>query len=296
MSTANAAHGNGRAGVRIPLAAAALVLTLLPSPVLGQELDEVLEEADVPVFPKAKLVTEAGYSWQGDADIKDGGTGTGGEVQVQRFDLGFATDTGLTESLEWNNSFFFGLGDYSFSDGGLGAFASPGPWDDILNMRLGSGLSYALSEHWGIAAGGVLIFSPETGANWGDSITGGGTVTAEYRAGDTLFMSLGLGVISQLEDDVEFWPAAGLNWLPHPKWAIRLGSVPASGGIGTGGEVAYRVVESLEVGVGGLYNQRRFRLDGSGVTRDGVGEDNSVPVRLRIGWDVFPHVSVNAMG
>ncbi len=272
----------------IAVGAGALVLALLPSPLRGEEVDEVLEEAGVPVWPGSKLVTEAGFGWQGEADID-----SGGEVQVNRFDLGLGTHTGLTESLQWNNSFFFGLGDYSFEGGGLGD-----PWDDILNLRLGSRLAYALTEHWGISGGGVLIFSPETGADWGDSITGGGTVAAEYRHGDTLYVSLGVGVISQIEDDVAIWPAAGLNWLPHPKWAFRLGSVPASGGIGTGGEVAYRVVESLEIGVGGLYNQRRFRLDNAGVapTPSGVGEDNSVPVRLRLGWDVFPHVSVHAIG
>ena len=96
MSTENAAHGNGRAGVWIPLAAAALVLTLLPSPVLGQELDELLEEAAFPVWPDAKLVTEAGFGWQGEADIGSPSSGGVGEVQVNRYDLGLGTHTGLT--------------------------------------------------------------------------------------------------------------------------------------------------------------------------------------------------------
>ena len=71
-------------------------------------------------------------------------------------------------------------------------------------------------------------------------------------------------------------------------FAVRVGAVPAGGGAAAAGEVAYRVAETVEVGLGLLYNQRRFRLDDSGPALDGVGEDNNLPLRLRLGWDVTP--------
>jgi hypothetical protein len=46
--------------------------------------------------------------------------------------------------------------------------------------------------------------------------------------------------------------------------------------------VAYRVAEPLEIGLGALFNQRRFRLDDSGPARDGVGEDTTMPLRARL--------------
>ncbi len=278
----------------IAVGAGALVLGLLPSPVRGdgEEVDEVLEEAFVPVSPKAHFVGEAGFSWQGESDVQ-----SGGDVEVKRTDLGFGTRTELHESLDWNNSVFLGMGDYDFDGAALGGAAVVGkdPWDTALNLRLGSRLSYEFDEHWGISGGGVLIFSPEDGADWGDSITGGGTLGAEYRSGDTLFVSLGVAVISQLEDSVAVAPAVGLNWLPHERWAVRVGAVPASGGAAAAAEVAYQVAGPVELGLGALYNERRFRLNDSGVQQaGGVGEDNSLPVRLRLGWDVTQHITLNA--
>jgi hypothetical protein len=144
-------------------------------------------------------------------------------------------------------------------------------------------LRYRLSEHWGVFGGGVFMFAPETGADWGDSFTGGGLVGVDYRAGKTLFVSLGVAMISQIEDDARVTPSVGLHWLPSERWAVRIGAVPASGGAAVAGEVAYRVSKPVEIGLGLLYNERRFRLDDSGPAPDGVGEDNNLPLRLRLG-------------
>jgi hypothetical protein len=71
--------------------------------------------------------------------------------------------------------------------------------------------------------------------------------------------------------------------------------VPASGGAAAAGEVAYRIAEPVEIGLGLLYNQRRFRLDDSGPVPDGVGEDNTLPVRLRLGWNITPQVGLHLL-
>ena len=134
-------------------------------------------------------------------------------------------------------------------------------------MRLVTKLRYQLSDQWGVFGGGVFMFSPETGADWGDSFTGGGLVGVDFRHSKTLFVSLGVAVVSQIEDDASVTPSVILNWLPHERWAVRIGAVPASGGAAAAGEVAYRVANPLEIGVGLLYNQRRFRLDDSGRRR-----------------------------
>ena len=76
---------------------------------------------------------------------------------------------------------------------------------------------------------------------------------------------------------------------------MRVGAVPASGGAAAAGEVAYRIIEPLEIGLGVLFNQRRFRLDGSGPAPDGVGEDNTLPVRVRLGWNITPQLSLHAL-
>jgi hypothetical protein len=147
-----------------------------------------------------------------------------------------------------------------------------------------------------VFGGGVFISSAETGADWGDSFSGGGLVGVDFRHGKSLFVSLGLAVITQLADDARVTPTVSLNWLLSDRWAVRLGAVPASGGAAAAGEVAYRLAKPVELGLGLLYNQRRFRLDDSGPVPDGVGEDNNLPLRLRLGWDITPQIALHFLG
>ncbi|MFN8641777.1 MAG: DUF6268 family outer membrane beta-barrel protein [Candidatus Binatia bacterium] len=274
-------HQGRAARLRWPTAVAALAIALaLPVPgALAQDAEETLDEESV---PQAGIVGEAGYAWQGKADI-DGG----GDMSVNRFDVGLLGRLDLMDRVRWQNSFFFSVNDYDFGGGGFGA---GDPWNTIMTMRMVTQLRYALTDQWGISAGGVFIFSPESGANWGDSFSGGGLLGVDYTMSKTLFVSLGAAVISQIEDDARITPSIILNWVPRQNWAVRVGAVPASGGAAAAGEVAYKLAEPVEIGLGLLYNQRRFRLND-----DGVGEDNNMPLRLRLGWCITDQISLNLL-
>jgi opacity protein-like surface antigen len=269
----------------VALAIVALVLLLPAALALAQDVEETLDEE---ALLQARVVGQAGYAYQGKADI-DGG----GDLRVHRFDVGILGRADLHEQLRWTNTFFFSVNDYNFEGGG---FSIGDPWGTILTMRLVTKLRYQLSDQWGVFGGGVFMFSPETGADWGDSFTGGGLVGVDFRHSKTLFVSLGVAVVSQIEDDARVTPSVILNWLPHERWAVRVGAVPASGGAAAAAEVAYRVAMPLEIGLGLLSNQRRFRLDDSGPVPDGVGEDNNLVLRLRLGWDFTPQISLVFLG
>jgi hypothetical protein len=269
----------------VALATVALVLLLPVALALAQDAEETLGEE---ALPQARVVGEAGYAYQGKADI-DGG----GDLRVNRFDVGLLGRADLLEQFRWTNTFFFAVNDYDFGGGG---FSSGDPWGTILTLRLVTRLRYQLNEQWGVSGGGVFMFSPETGADWGDSFTGGGLVGVDFRHSKTLFVSLGVAVVSQIEDDARVTPSVILNWLPHERWAVRVGAVPASGGAAAAAEVAYRVAQPLEIGLGLLSHQRRFRLDDSGPAPDGVGEDNNLLLRLRLGWDITPQISLAFLG
>jgi hypothetical protein len=269
----------------IALASVALVLWLPLAPALAQDAEETLDEE---ALPHGKVVGQAGYAYQGEADIDGGGT-----LSVHRFDVGLLGRIDLLERWRWTNTFFFAANDYDFGGGG---FSTGDPWEMILSLRLVSELRYQLSEQWGVFGGGILISAAETGADWGDSFSGGGLVGVDYRPSKSLFVSLGLAVITQLADDAQVAPSVALNWLPSERWAVRVGAVPASGGAAAAGEVAYRVSKPVEIGLGLLYNQRRFRLDDSGPAPDGVGEDNNLPLRLRLGWDITPQIALHFLG
>jgi hypothetical protein len=263
------------------------LVSFLPALVRAQEADEVIEE-DARLQPQFKYLVEGGFIGQGDTDIDRGGT-----MQVSRFDLGLASRNQLFDHLRWGNTAFFGVNDYDFDGGG---FSRGNPWQTILNLRLGTKLTYDFNEQWGVFVGGLLMFSAETSASWGDAVTGGGMVGVEYRHSDTLFTSLGVAVVTQLEDDPNVTPSVGLNWLPADRWAVRIGSVPASGGAVAAAEVAYRIFDPLVVGLGALYNQRRFRLNSEGPVHNGVGEENNLPVRVRVGWNINDNISLQFLG
>lgn len=275
---------------RLLLITAAFLLAQPLAVARGQEADELIDEELVAAGarPQSSILGEGGFVYQGDADIDNGGS-----LQAYRYDIGVGGRIQLLDRLRWGNTFFFGVNDYDFDGGG---FSAGDPWNTILNLRLGTTLTYGITEQWGVTAGGIFMFSPETGANWGDSFTGGGLVAGEYRHSEALFASVGLAVVSQIEDDVMVLPAIAINWLPAEDWAVRVGAVPASGGAAAAAEAAYRFADPIELGLGVMYQQRRFRLDDSGPAPDGVGEDDSLPVRLRLGWNINENFSVNLLG
>lgn len=269
-----------------PVLGTALAL-LLTVPLLPAAAEEWEESADDPSRPQFSFLGEAGFIYQAETDLDDDG---GGDLQVNRYDAAFGVGTDFTDRLRWSNTFFAGVADYEFDGGG---FAAGNPWDTVLMLRYGSQLAYQLDERWAVRAGGVLMFSRETDADWSTSFTGGGVAGVDYRHSEKFFVTVGLGVTSQLEDDAQVVPAIGLSWLPADDWTVRVGAVPVSGGALAGGEVEYRFNEPLALGLGVLYSQRRFRLDDEGVAPDGVGEETSLPLRLRLGWSITPQISLH---
>lgn len=273
------------------LATAALLLTThaLVSAQDGPR-EVVNEQAQAPreaaARPTTRFIAEAGIIAQGKADI-DGG----GNLSVTRFDAGLLYQTDVAQNLRFGGSYLFGVNDYDFGSAGFGA-----PWDTVIFNRLGVQLSRTLDDRWSVRGGGVLMSSRETGADLGDSITGGFSVGADYRHSQTLFLSGGFACVSQLEDDVQVIPMLGVNWKASDRWLFRLGSVPFSGGAAAGLEAEYKLSDRLELAGGMLYHQRRFRLDDSGPAPGGVGQERTFPLRLRLGWKVSEKVSLHLLG
>lgn len=267
------------------LIGAATLALVLPLPLAWSEEveDSMGEVVDLP--SQFKFLGQGGFIRQGEADIDGGGT-----VEVNRYDAAVAFRLDLTEQWSWNNTLFIGVSDYDFEGGG---FSEGNPWDTVLLNRYGSQVAYQIDEHWGVRGGGVFMFSQETGGDWGQGFSGGGMVGVDYRHSETFFVSLGLAVVSQIEDDVRVAPSVGLNWLPAEHWTVRVGAVPVSGGAAAAAEVEYAFTEKVMAGLGLIYNHRRFRLDDSGVAPDGVGEDQNLPLRFRVGWNITPQVSLN---
>jgi opacity protein-like surface antigen len=272
---------------RLSAAAFLLGLAALGLPAAAEQPEEAAEEN---AAAGAGVIASAGFIYQAEADLDGPGEGT---LQVNRFDAGAGLRTPLSDKLTWQNALFLGLYDYDFGGGG---FAAGDPWETVIITRYDTQLAYRIDERWGVRAGGVLMFALETDAEWGDSLMGGGSAGVDYRVKDTLFLSAGLGVVSQIEDDAQVIPALGLNWIAAEDWTVRVGAVPVSGGAGAGAEVEHKFNDALKLGLGVLFYQRRFRLDDDGPAPEGVGEERTIPVRLRLGWHFTRQLSLHFFG
>ena len=278
----------GPATRRGALAAFLAVITFFSSG-QAQDGEEAFEITDPQSSQGSALrfAAQGGFVHQSEADIEGPG---GASIQVNQFDAGMVLWTHLSDRLRWFNTFHVGINDYDFDGGG---FSAGNPWETILETRYGTQLVYSIDDRWGIRGGGLFMISRETDADWEDSFSGGGTFGVDYRHSDSLFLSLGLGVVSQIEDDAMAIPMLAVQWVPAAQWVVRVGAVPVGGGALAGAEVAYEFNDQWELGLGMLLNRDRFRLDDSGPAPDGVGEDRFLPLRLRLAWTFHPQFTLN---
>jgi hypothetical protein len=232
-----------------------------------------------------------GYTHRFETDID-----SGGEFSLDTYSFGldvshdFSRDASLTFRAD------YGVASYEF--GGSTGLGGLDPWHDIHTLSFGAALSVDLNDRFNVFAGPVFQFSRESGADWTDGFIGGGIGGVTYRVHDHLFLGGGLGVVSQIEDDVRLFPIIIVEWQISRQW--RISSRGASGGRTsvefTGIEAIYSPTDEWEFALGGGSSFSRFRLDDDLPASDGVGEDESTPVWLRASWKPNETFSLDAIG
>ncbi len=272
--------------------AAIAASTLLTNIAFAQQLRFDVEEPDSPeISPPALAVFSepvyfsvgAGFSHQFDADLD------AGEYNVSRFEAAIGVQTQLNES--WNLAFTFRtlVDSFDFSDDASLGMGSA-PWEDIYTISIGARIKYAINEKWSIAGGPVLQFSRESGADWNDSATGGGTVSAIYQWNDNLAIGVGIGVLSQIEDDPLIVPVITIDWRLSSNLRVSSAAPTATT---LGAELIWEFAPTWELAFGAGYSSKRFRLDDEGIAPGGVGEETFYPVHARIGWRPAAQVEVD---
>jgi hypothetical protein len=190
------------------------------------------------------------------------------------------------------------LFDYEYSDyqwSGDTGLNSREPWSDIHTIGISALFTFRPANEWAIFGGPIFRFSGETDADFGDAFTGGGLVGASYRFSNELVLGGGLGVVSQIEDRVRWFPVVVLDW--EIVNGVRLTSRTAASTVGrTGLELVFEASRDWEVAIGGAYEKRRFRLDDGGDFPGGVGEDVGYPVWGRLTYLPNPNLELTLYG
>lgn len=210
--------------------------------------------------------------YQGNADLDRGGDfSVGGAILrggVSK-DLGGGNRAGVTLSYDYLN--------YSFSNSST--FGRE-PWDVVQRYGVSVPLSFAVGDGWTVGVSPSVDWFKENGANTGDSLTWGATVSGSRRFEGGNRLGLGVGVFDGIEKTSVF-PFLLVDWRFGDRW--RLVNPLASGPTGPAGlELDYRFDGGWTAGVGAAYRVLRFRLSETGPVRNGVGEESGVPVFLRV--------------
>lgn len=221
----------------------------------------------------------ANYEYGFDADL-DGG----GKFDINRFSISGDYKKDLNRKLNFTLDTSYNLTDYNFS--GENGLAGLNPWNKIHRAVVGFRLNYQISRKWGIGAGPFVRFSGESGADFGDSLTYGGTVGFLYTPNRNFFAGAGVFVSSRIEDNVLVVPGLLFNWQVNEK--LRLSSLLTGvrTELGPRVQLAYDIGNGFSTGFSVGYEFQRFRLDDDGVAIDGVGDIKVLPVWGSLYYDI----------
>lgn len=242
------------------------------------------EESAVPAKGR-KLTAElkiAGYA-TASADFD----GDNGDVQSSSvgadFELGIPIAQKSTLTLSVGSEWSF----YDF--GGDSGFGASDPWDTISDYSTSARFSYQMDETWSWFVGGFAASSGEQGADFSETITGGGFTGFGYAPSREFFIAFGAGYATRLEDDGYIIPAIILRWQINDKWSLATDTETRGAGL----QVSYQLTESFALTAAGGFLFKEFRLDEDGAVPSGVGVEGGFPVALGARWKVSDQVTFN---
>src|SRR5262245_3829913 len=160
------------------------------------------------------------------------------------------------------------------------AFGNESPWKSLNAPSIGLNFDYAYAQDLVFTLKPLVEWDYETGANTSDSLTWGavGAVTKVYS--QNLALGIGLSAFRRV-DKTQVLPFPIVNWQINDKWRIANPFEAGPAG-GAGLEVVYTPNERWEIAEGAAYRSYRFRLATDNPTPSGIGENNFIPIFLRV--------------
>jgi hypothetical protein len=255
---------------------------------LCQEYPDKSGAQDIP-DSKWSTFIRGGYVYQSDTDMdNNNGSFTAGRFFVQP---GVMYSPNHTRS--YSLAFGYGYDGYDFT--GETGFGALRPWDDIHSIRLSTPIRFSKGQNWSFFILPTLRVTGESGADFKDSLTGGGFAGFSYRFNERLTIGPGIGFITQIEDDASIFPVLIINWKITDTLSLETGR-GLGATLGPGITLNWRMTEQWHFALGGRYEKLRFRLDEKATTPSGIGQDTSFPLFGGITYNINPSARVSLIG
>lgn len=283
--------------------ASALLLTgaleSIPRPVFAQAIDlPAVLDSDLKAPPTSANLQ---YSHQFEADVEEAGT----ELARHNVLVGFGRRFAIGEKTALIGVANYTLHGYDLSDSS-DATPSAYAWDDVHRGVLGALVGHDLDARWRLIGGGLIRSWGESGAKFGDTLTGGLIAGFDYHPSEDLSVGLLLGAFSKLGGGVGLLPLPTLKWRFAPDWRVHVGMVQLADP-GLGAQLDYQLTPELSVATGFAYQSRQFRLadrtrttgrpDHPNRTDDGgIGAEREIPVFLSLRFRPIPRAEIDLFG
>ncbi len=245
-----------------------LIVVLIPTALFAAEKSS--EQGSRGMQTGWSTFTRGGAVYQFDTDLDEGGSYNATRFTIQA-GHGYAWDDRTSVSLALGYSF----DGYDFTSGpGITALE---PWDNIHAVSLSVPMRTGIDNDWSGYLIPSLRSSGESGADFGETISGGGLVGIAYRFSERLTIGPGIGVQSQLEDTATIFPILIVDWKITDRLSLSTGR-GLGATLGPGLTLNYQPDQKWEFTIGGRYEKLRFRLDKDGPVPSGIGEDKAFPL------------------
>jgi len=287
--------GTGRIFMLMAAAVAGLLL-LASGTAFAQGVDSFGTQHDTPDANSVQL--QYGHLFEADTD-------NNGNVSRDTASLVLTHRAQLNENWGFTVMGAYGLSAYDFGGApnpGNGASNGAGTfqWDDIHQSRIVGLFDWKMNEKWSLIGGAVAMSSNEGGSDFADGLQAGLGVGFVYKPNANLKLGLLIGAMSGLEESATLLPVPQLDWRFADGWRWRIESIQAFGARGLGTELEFKTSDAFEIAIGITRQRKRFRLaDHGGIVTAGgsidrgVGEESSVPVYVRLGYNPAPNIALD---
>lgn len=216
---------------------------------------------------------------------------TSGKASVDTVQLSFSHTAALSRDTTLGLQLRFDQEDWQFD--GANKFGSA-PWGKLQRFGLGVPYLQGLGNGWSLMLTPRAEWAMEDGADSGEAVSLGLIGGAMRNFGPGQRVGFGLAASRALDDDYEVFPFVIVDWRFNEQW--RLFNPLGLGLSGPAGlEMAYRLGDKLELGLGGSWRVARFRLaNDNAQSAGGIGVFSYVPVFVHMSWKPATAVSLDA--